>query len=429
MTNAMRGYNGPDILNLRDQARVVNAILEKRLDTLLSAVMRETGFDTWLIICNEDNYDPVFRTITPWECWAPLLQIVVLHDRGPEEGVERINISRTDMHGLMTSVWESNDSEDQWACLRRIFEERQPKRIGINQSDAIWAADGLTAGLKEKLIATLGEELSSRLESAESLCIRWLETRTPEELALYHQIAAIAHTIIKECMSRAVITPGVTTCEDLRWYYWQRVKDLGLDVAFPPFFRRLRSDESRVRWGDDDPIIRAGDLLHCDAGIKYLRLLTDQQELAYVLHPGETEAPKGLRDGMMQANRLQRLFTSTWQQGLTGNEILATALNRAYETGLREPKIYSHSLGYYLHEPGPLMGLPWEQRSCTGRGDVVMNYNTCYTVELSVTCPIPEWGGQEIPIMLEQDAVFMDASFAGENVIFLDGRQTEFHLV
>jgi hypothetical protein len=70
------------------------------------------------------------------------------------------------------------------------------------------------------------------------------------------------------------------------------------------------------------------------------------------------------------------------------------------------------------------MGLPWEQENCPGRGDVVMNYNTCYTVELNVTYPVPEWGGQEVTIALEQDA-----AFTANGVIFLDGRQTEFHLI
>ncbi|MBM3240068.1 aminopeptidase P family protein [Candidatus Poribacteria bacterium] len=420
----VKSYIGPNILSLQERAKVVNNLLQIRLETLLPAVMRETGFDTWVIICHEDNHDPVFRTLIPWECWAPILQIIVLHDQGPEKGVERLNISRTNMQGLMTSVWDPKSSEHQWACLRRSLEERQPRRIGINQSDVIWAADGLTAALKEKLIATLGPDLASRLESAEPLCIRWLETRIPEELDLYHHAAAIAHAIIKESFSRRVITPGVTTCEDLRWYYWQRTRDLGLDVSFPPFFNRQRSQESRSRWGENDLVIRPGDLVHCDVGIEYLRLLTDHQEMAYVLRPGETESPQGLREGMAQANRLQEIFTGTWQQGLTGNEILGKALTRAREAGLSKPKIYSHSLGHYLHEPGPLMGLPWEQENCPGRGDVVMHYNTCYTVELSVTCPISEWGGQEVSIMLEQDA-----AFTANGVIFLDGRQTEFHFI
>lgn len=411
----------PQLLDLRERAVVVNNILKRRLDTLLPMAMRETGFDMWIIICHEDNYDPVFKTLMPWECWAPILQIIVFYDRGEGEGIERLNISRTYTHGFMNDIWDPNGSEDQWECLKRIVRERNPSRIGINQSKVIWAADGLTSSLKEKLISTLGEELSQRLESAEQLCIRWLETRLDEEIQLYHHVCAIAHAIIRECFSRRSITPGVTTCEDLRWRYWQIANELGLSVSFPPFFRIVRN----IKEGhNNDPRIQMGDMIHCDVGIEYLRLLSDHQELAYVLRPDEDDAPDGLKQGLREANKLQDIFISEWKEGLTGNEILRNALNKAREHGISKPKIYSHSIGHFLHEPGPLMGLPWEQESCPGRGDVKMNYNTCFTVELSVTRPVAEWNGQEVSFSIEQDAVFTK-----DGPIFLDGRQTEFHLI
>ena len=270
----------------------------------------------------------------------------------------------------------------------------------------------------------LGPELSGRLVSAETACIRWLETRLPEELDLYVQAVALSRAIIAETFSRPVVTPGVTTCEDLRWHYWERVRRLGLEVSFSPTFRRHRSPADRQRWGEEDQAIRPGDMLHCDVGLQYLRLLTDHQELAYVLRPGEVDAPEGLRAGMAEGNRLQEAFLSTWQEGQSGNQILAAALALARAEGLSRPKIYSHSLGHYLHEPGPLMGLPWEQGDIPGRGDVIMRANTVYTVELSVTRPVPEWGGEEVTFALEQDAAFTAAGS-----YFLDGRQTSFHLI
>ncbi len=415
-------HHQPKVLGVRERARVVNQLTLSRMETLLPSVMRETGFDMWLIVCYEDNHDPIFNTLIPWECWAPILQIVVFYDLG--QSVERLNISRTDMQGLMTDAWQPDAGEDQWAALRRVVEERNPRRIGINTSDIIWGADGLTASLKAKIIDTLGGELSARLESAEPLAIRWLETLIPEELTLYTHACAIGHWLIKTCFSREVITPGVTTIDDLRWWYWQKATDLGLPLSFPAFYRLIRSEAAQNQWGKDDRVVRPGDVVHCDVGVQYLRLITDHQELAYILRPGETEAPAGLRAGMAQCNRLQDIFTSTWAFGLSGNEILKRALGRAHEAGLTNPRIYSHSVGHLLHEPGPLMGLPWEQEKCPGRGDVTMNYSTCYTVELSVNASVPEWGNQSVRFPLEQDA-----AFTSEGIYYLDGRQTAFHLV
>ncbi|MHB0878766.1 MAG: M24 family metallopeptidase [Anaerolineae bacterium] len=422
MSGCSLSYTFPNVLPMRQRAAVVNECLRRRLDVVLPEAMRRAGIDLWLMVCNEDNLDPVFRTMVPAQAWTPILQIAVFHDRG-DGTVERLNLSRTNMYGLMDGGWDPA-TEDQWQCLRRVVAERDPRRIGIDQSDVIWAADGLTAGLKERLLATLGDDLAARVVSAEAAAVYWLETHVAEELDLYEQAGAIAHAVIAECFSRRAITPGVTTCEDLRWYYWQRTTDLGLPVSFTPYFRFFRSPEARARWGEGDTAIRPGDLLHCDVGFEYLRLITDHQEMAYVLRPGESDAPAGLRAAMAQANRLQDVFLSAWQQGLTGNAILARVLVQARAEGLSRPKIYSHSLGHYLHEPGPLMGLPWQQGDIPGRGDVTMEYGSCFTVELSVTGPLPEWGGEEVPVMLEQDAAFV----AG-GPYFIDGRQTTFHLI
>lgn len=90
----------PQILPMRERANVINGILEKRLATILSQAMRETGLDMWLILCQEDDLDPVFTTLIPMDTWCPILQMLVFYDRGGDEGVERINLCRTNTHGL-----------------------------------------------------------------------------------------------------------------------------------------------------------------------------------------------------------------------------------------------------------------------------------------------------------------------------------------
>ena len=56
--------------------------------------------------------------------------------------------------------------------------------------------------------------------------------------------------------------------------------------------RSTSSDPRRTpRNYGDTKVIQPGDLLHCDFGIKYLGLCTDMQWQAYVLRPGETDAP------------------------------------------------------------------------------------------------------------------------------------------
>jgi Xaa-Pro aminopeptidase len=386
-------------------------------------VMKETGFDMWLVICNEDNHDPIFNTMIPFDTWAPITQMLVF-TRKPDGSVERLNVSITGLHGLYEDKWKLNDTEDQWTRLANLIKERAPKKIGINEAETEWAADGLTSTLKQKLVKALGPQYAKRLVSAEKLGIRWLETMVEEELEVYERTAAIAHAIIAECYSPDVITPGVTTTDDVRWHYWQRVNSLGLNISFTPFFGFQRSDEMKKRFDPADRIIRHGDLLHCDVGLIYLRLISDHQEMAYVLRPGETDAPKGMKAGLKMANRLQDILMGEFKQGRSGNEILNKALAKAHREKLSNPKIYTHSIGHFLHEPGPLIGLPWEQKDTGARGEVTLNYNTCFSIELGVRCPLKEWGDQIVAFPLEQDAMYTK-----QGAQFIDGRQTDFHLI
>lgn len=420
----------PSVLSIRERVEAVNRITLQRLDRLLPLVMREDGFDMWIIVCQEDALDPVFKTMIPYNSWCPILQILVFHDPGAGHQIERLNISRTNMQGFHRGAWDvrawdESKKESQWDCLARIVREKKPRKIGINESDVIWAADGLTASLKRRLMAALGPPYAARLQSAEPMAVRWLETLLDEELDVFEHAVAISHTIIAEAFSDRVITPNVTTTDDLRYYYWQRIADLGLEKSFLPSFSiRGRDPKDIEKFGKDDRIIRPGDLVHCDVGLLYLRYNTDHQEWAYILRPEETDAPATFKKILAEGNRLQDVFCSEFKAGLSGNQLLANILKKAREIGVPKPRIYSHSLGYYLHEPGPLIGLPWEQTNTEGRGEVRLVPNSCFTAELSVDFPVPEWGGKELRLGIEQDV-----AFTKDGTYFLDGRQTAFHLV
>jgi hypothetical protein len=358
------------------------------------------------------------------DTWCPILQILVFYDRGPEAGIERINISGTNTHDIYDRPYRGQLESEQWPLLQRVIAERDPQSIGVNIGAVQWAAGGLTHNLYTQLLNHLPEGFVERLVSAEPAVVRWLSTLTDDEIATFEYVAHVAHAVIAECYSRGVIVPGLTTTQDLEWHYWQRCADLGCEVSFKPFFSLIRRETARRQYGQDDRIIRPGDMIHCDVGLKYLRLNSDHQQVAYVLRPGEVDAPEGLRALMHESVRLQDIFMAEFSEGLSGNELLSRILGRAGAEGIPGAKVYSHSLGLFLHEPGPLIGLPWEQKTCPGRGDVRLRQNYAFTMELSVSGPVPEWDGQEVRLPREEDVVFAPAGCRP-----LDGRQTEFHLI
>jgi hypothetical protein len=212
----------------------------------------------------------------------------------------------------------------------------------------------------------------------------------------------------------------VTTTEDVEWWIWEKFRALGQTTWFHPSISIQRPAGSPYK---DSPVIHPGDLLHCDIGINYLRLNTDTQQHAYVLRPGETDAPPGLKAALAQGNRLQDILLGEMKEGLTGNQILAAALKRAKGEGLR-PSIYTHPLGVHGHAAGPTIGLWDRQGGVPGAGDYPLYPDTVYAIELNVRAAVAEWNGQDVQIALEQDA-----AFTRSGAVFLDRRQTELHLI
>jgi hypothetical protein len=422
------GDGFPRVLTQKERYETVDAVTRLRLDTLLPRMMDETNIDMWVMLCNEDNVDPVYKTMIPYRVWTEITQILVLYKPGPGKEVERLNISRTKMNGLHKDTWDyraytQGEGEDQWSCLGRIVKERDPKRIGINTSDVIWAADGLSVSMKEKLCETIGEKYSARLVSAEPLSVLWLETLIDEEIELFERAVAISHALIAETFSSKAIVPNYTTLDDLKWHYIQGAADLGCDVEATSF-SFIRSPQDKEKYGKDDKVIRPGDLIRCDVCLIYLRYHTDHHQWGYVLRQGETDVPESFKKIMAEGNRLQDVYIGEFKAGLTGNQILKNVLQTAEAKGIMNPKIYSHALGYFLHEPGPLIGLPWEQVNTGPRGEVKLVPNSGFVAELSVACPVPEWNGEMLRFALEEDLVYTK-----NGVVFLDGRQTKFHLV
>jgi hypothetical protein len=137
-----------------------------------------------------------------------------------------------------------------------------------------------------------------------------------------------------------VITPGVTRTEDVVWWMRQRLSDLGLATWFQPSVEVQRRGATAAQLGDN-PVIQRGDVLHCDFGISAMRLNTDTQHMGYVLLPGESAPPAGLRAALAASNRLQDIVLAELRPGRTGNEILRASLAAMRAAGI-DGTVYSH---------------------------------------------------------------------------------------
>ena len=417
----------------------MNELLEWRLNNILPGLMRREGIDMWLVLNRENNEDPVYMTLVPRPNMTARRRCLIYYDPGEGEEVERFDNSVAGMKPFYDGM-PRQDGNSLFENIADFIKKENPQKIGINVSSNWAHADGLSASLKEDLFTALGPEYASRLVTAERLCTGWLETRSPQELSVYRHLSGIAHDIIAEFFSNKVITPDVTTVDDVKWWIRQRLNDLGLETWFQPdiFIARRRDQPVQMddTWsvvnyyhqeGDNKNVIKRGDLLHCDFGIKYLGLHTDMQWEAYVCRTGENDAPDGLKGALEKAQIMAKIFMNEFKLGKTGSEIAFAAMQKAKAQGLR-PYIYSHALGFHCPAAGgSLRARPqWEKPPAAEsvRSKYPLHLDTVYAIEFQILASIPEWGNQDIRWGFEDDGVFTE-----NGCQFIDGHQTEILLI
>jgi len=402
------------IFSKKEQLEIQRKWQEKRLDVLLPDLMKEIGIDFWLVACREYNEDPVFHSLMPPKA-VHARRLTILMFALQADKLERVHTFSYDIDGFYKGI--AQKEEEPLDAALRYIQEKNPQKIGLNISDHFAFGDGLSHGLYQQMQALFPEDIKKKLCSAEKLCIRWLETRLDEEMAIYHRVNKLAHEIIAETFSPEQVYPGITTSQDLEWYMIERITSYGLPFWFPPDVYIHRKGETT------SGIIQRGDILHCDMGLEYFGLQSDTQRLAYCLREGEREPPKGLQEAFRIGNRFQDIVSSKFKVGKTGNQVFREAMKEAKGEGI-DAMLYTHPIGIHGHGAGPIIGLYDKQEEIPVRGELTLHKNTCYALELNVKKEISEYDNKKEGIYLEQTIGFDE-----EKVIYFDDRQKKFLLI
>jgi len=415
---------------LREQAAEQQAWLEMRMSRVLPALMSEYGVRMWILSMREYAEDPVFWSITSPTTFAARRRSIYVITRRDDGTLERLALGGTSQGGVFEAFRSTRPAptrdtgelvgDEQWRLLHELVADRDPESIVLNV-DREWAfSDGLHAGEQEALLEALGEH-ASRVKREPRLAMNYIALRLPEMMPRYREIEETVHAIISEAFSNAVITPGETTTEDVVWWMRQRLQDLGYTTWFQTSVDVQRAGEVDT---NGPVVIEEGDLLWTDFGVVAMNLHTDTQHLGYVLRPGETEAPAGLRACLAASNRLQDILLSHMEPGLTGNEILANTLAQMRQEGI-DGTVYTHPIGDHGHGAGPLIGRWDAQEGVPVRGEAVLLPSTWHSIELQATTPVPEWSVRPASCRQEEEA-YLDTE--GERR-WVYRRQSRFHLV
>ena len=118
---------------------------------------------------------------------------------------------------------------------------------------------------------------------------------------------------------------------DVRRWLYDQMGFYNVTTWFQPDLRLQRKGRTVTSRGflavePESTVILPGDVLHLDFGITCMGLNTDWQKEAYVLLPGQTDAPSGLKHALANTNTLQESLMTAPAPPLAGdvyNDILA----------------------------------------------------------------------------------------------------------
>jgi Xaa-Pro dipeptidase len=331
------------------------AIRADRIATLLPAAMEANGLDAWVVICRENNNDPLADHVG-CENAGGTAAFMFFRDGDAVTSVaispsgEAQSLAET---GRMDEVIISERGASIWNTMTSVFERFNPTAIGINTGRSP-ITDGLSHTQYASMMEGLPSEWTSRMLSAEDMIRSWLSVKLPAEVDIMARAAEITAQWEVEAYAQAV--GGVTTDLDLAHFLEAKMAEMGVGDGWSPEQNpAVNSGMDRGHSHPTDRTIQPGDFIQIDFGIRvHDRWVTDIQRFAYVLAPGETEAPADAIAKWEAARAGSRAAFAAMKPGATGNEV-----DRAQRVVMEEngsiPVMWGtgHPVGYWAHDSGP----------------------------------------------------------------------------
>ena len=334
-------------------------IRKQRIAALLPEAMAAAGIDAWLVLCRENNNDPLADHIGGENAGQTAAFLFYRDSDGFQSRVyspvgEATALAELALHDQVIPVARGDSAIAQVAPFIR---EQDFQRLAVNSSPDNAQADGLSHSQRLALEAALGPELSRRLVSSESLVYEWLSVKLPAEVAIMRKAAELAAAWQLEAYAQVV--PGKTTDADVARFLKAKMAEHGVTDAWAPDQNpAVNSGPDRGHSHPSDKVIMPGDVIQIDFGVRLFdRWVSDIQRFAYVLRDGETEAPEDIRHYWESARAGGRAAFDAMKPGVKGIEV-DRAQRTLMEKNGSEHVMWStgHPVGYVAHDTGPNLG-------------------------------------------------------------------------
>ena len=334
-------------------------IRKQRINKLLPNALKAAKVDAWLIVCRENNNDPLADHIGCENAGSPAAYLFyfnkgAFHSVAYSPSSEAKALDELNIHEKVISVPRSVSALKYAA----EFIKKQPfERIAINVSDFNAQADGLSHSQYKQLANLLGAKQTAKLVSSEEVVYQWLSIKLPAEVEIMKEAAMLSATWQIEAYK--TIIPGKTTDADVAKFLKAKMKARGVTDAWAADQNpNVNSGPDRGHSHSTNKVIMPGDVIQIDFGVKlYNRWVSDIQRFAYVLKEGETSAPANIQQYWINARDSGFAAFNAMKPGVRGIDVdqAQTVLMNKYNS---EPVPWStgHPVGYVAHDTGPNLG-------------------------------------------------------------------------
>lgn len=333
------------------------AIRTERINTLLPDALNEAGVDAWLVICRENNNDPLADHIGGQNAGGEAAFLFFNAPNGFRSMVfspsgEATALADLKIHDTVIAVKRGKS-----AILQAVdfINSAEIETLALNFSQTNNVADGLSYTQYEKIKSRIDSAL--KLVSSTGLVYNWLSIKLPQEVAIMREAAQLTSDWQYEVYNK--VQPGKTTDADVAAMLKDKMKAHGVKDGWAPDQNpNVNSGADRGHSHATDKIIRPGDVIQIDFGIKlYDRWVSDIQRFAYVLRAGENKAPDSLQAYWEAAKAGSRAALAAMKPGVKGVDV-DKAQRVVMEKAGSEYVMWStgHPVGYVAHDVGPNLG-------------------------------------------------------------------------
>jgi len=333
------------------------AIRRERVARLLPDAMRRAGVDAWVVVCRENDNDPLAAHVGGENAGGAAaflfflggsgVRVVALSPAGEATALK-------DM-GLHDEVVVLERGGSFWDEIAKRVRAADPKKIAVNSS-AMTVADGLSHTQRGQLEKALGPDFAARLVPSEDLVVEWLSVKLPREVEILRRAASLTAEL--ELEAYRTVVPGKTRDSDVARFLKRRMRELGVEDSWAPDQNpNVNSGPDRGHSHATDRVIRPGDFIQTDFGIKVHGVwCTDVQRFAYVLAPGQKSPPADAVKKWENARKGSRVALAAMKPGVRGYDVDKAQRDWMKEAG-SEWVMWGtgHPVGYWAHDVGPAL--------------------------------------------------------------------------